>query len=117
MLPRVKDSLNPSVNEQETDDYDRYISHPQSLPLVVSAEEPIEADHDYQDYQEFLNGSWQTQGLLPTGSEEDFAVYSDLLHVSDNPLNVTEGDAQKKRYKAYKKWLMGKSLFKQQPVD
>jgi hypothetical protein len=28
-----------------------------------------------------------------------------------------EEDGVKKRYKAYRKWLLGKSLFKQQPID
>lgn len=36
----------------------------------------------------------------------------------ENPLDVNQEDAGKKRYKAYGKWLLrGKSLFKQQPVD
>ena len=34
----VHESLNPSVSEQEEEDYARYILHPQTLPLVVSNE-------------------------------------------------------------------------------
>ncbi|KAI3329250.1 SacI homology domain-containing protein [Xylariaceae sp. AK1471] len=111
----VHESLNPSVSAQEAEDYTRYISHPQSLPLVVSNEAPT--DIDSSEYQEYLNGSWQTDGLAPNGTEEDVAAYYELLRVGDNPLTVTEEDLPKKRYKAYKKWLRGKSLFKQQPVD
>ncbi|TPX15049.1 uncharacterized protein E0L32_004879 [Thyridium curvatum] len=113
----VHESTNPSVDTQETEDYARYISHPQNLPLVVSAETPItEVDSEYQEY---INGSWQSEGLsMPSMvPEEDYAVYSDLLKVNENPLTVLEEDAQKKRYKAYRKWLRGKSLFKQLPVD
>ena len=44
-------------------------------------------------------------------------MYVEMLKIGDNPLTVTEEDALKKRYKAYRKWLRGKSLFKQQPVD
>ncbi len=34
----------------------------------------------------------------------------------ENPLTVLHEDGEKKRYKAYRKWLKGKSLFKQRPV-
>lgn len=111
----VHESLNPSVNAQDAEDYARYISHPQSLPLVVSNEAPI--DVDSSEYQEYLNGSWQTDGLAPNGTEEDIGAYWDLLRVGENPLTVTDEDLPKKRYRAYRKWLRGKSLFKQQPVD
>jgi hypothetical protein len=49
--------------------------------------------------------------------KEDLAEYKDFLAVAENPLTVTEEDLPKKRYKAYRKWLLGKSLFKQQPID
>lgn len=52
-----------------------------------------------------------------TGSEDEIDVYAELLKVGENPLTVTEEDAPKKRYKAYGKWLRGKSFFKQQPLD
>ena len=111
----VHESLNPWVNEQEEEDYARYVSHPQTLPLVVSTEVPIETDAEYLDY---VNGAWKDGGgMVLEGGEEDLAEYADFLTVAENPLTVTEEDAPKKRYKAYRKWLMGKSLFKQQPVD
>ncbi|KAI0023110.1 SacI homology domain-containing protein [Xylariomycetidae sp. FL0641] len=165
----VHESLNPSVSAQEADDYARYIAHPQTLPLVVSSEAPT--DVDSSEYQEYLHGTWQTEGLRPVPNisvtapnpnstneysggrpqyalgasrvrmsdgtnekpyrgevevpmavpveEQDPAVaaYLELLRVGENPLTVTDEDLPKKRYKAYKKWLRGKSLFKQQPVD
>ncbi|KAK8080863.1 phosphatidylinositol-3-5-bisphosphate 5-phosphatase [Apiospora hydei] len=145
----VHESLHPSVNAQDMDDYARYISHAQSLPLVVSSNE-APADVDASEYREYLNGSWQVDGLSAswanshtaasshdasafamdgsTGAaaahvpdslsrkEQDLAAYWDLLRVGDNPLTVTEEDLPKKRYKAYRKWLRGKSLFKQQPL-
>lgn len=114
----VHESTNPTVNAHDTDEYRRYISHPQSLPLVVSNEAP--ADVDASEYTEYLNGSWQTDGLAEHNGnvpEEDINDYWDLFKIGDNPLTVTEEDLPKKRYKAYGKWLMGKSLFKQQPVD
>lgn len=118
----VHESLNPSVSEQEEEDYARYISHPQTLPLVVSTEVfPAEIDTEYLDY---VNGSWKDGGGMVLSSEEingatdeDLAEYTDFLAVADNPLTVTDEDLPKKRYKAYKKWLRGKSLFKQQPID
>lgn len=110
----VNESLNPSVSAQEADDYARYISHPQTLPLVTSTETPAETDSEYLDY---VNGVTQEALAMTQASEDDLAEYADFLTVADNPLTVTEEDLPKKRYKAYRKWLRGKSLFKQQPVD
>ncbi|KAK4215665.1 Polyphosphoinositide phosphatase [Rhypophila decipiens] len=113
----VHESLNPTVSSAEAEDYARYISHPQNLPLVVSTE--IDAKEVEPEYREYVNGSWQTEGLATGGSheEDDHTLYLEMLEIAENPLTVTEEDAQKKRYKAYRKWLRGKSLFKQQPVD
>jgi hypothetical protein len=49
--------------------------------------------------------------------EEDRVLYVETVTMAENPLTVTDEDRMKKRYKAYRKWLRGKSLFKQQPVD
>ncbi len=106
----------------EMEDYARYISHPQNLPLVVSAETPAATEID-AEYQEYLHGAWQSEGLTVAppangvGIEDEHAAYAELLRIGENPLTVTGEDALKKRYKAYGKWLRGKSLFKQQPVD
>jgi phosphatidylinositol 3,5-bisphosphate 5-phosphatase len=113
----VHESLNPSVSPQEEEDYARYISHPQSLPLVVSTEIPAKTDTEHRDYLHYLRGNWQSDGLAPGGAVDDLAMYAELLKVGENPLTVTEEDAFKKRYKAYRKWLRGKSFFKQQPLD
>ncbi|KXJ95202.1 SacI homology domain-domain-containing protein [Microdochium bolleyi] len=132
----IHESLNPSVSLQETDDYARYVSHPQTLPLVISSDAP--PDVDSSEYQEYLSGGDEltTTVVLPssavvagvavaavvpatatTASEADLAAYWEQLRVAENPLTVTDDDFTKKRYKAYRKWLRGKSLFKQQPVD
>ncbi|KAK4109925.1 hypothetical protein N656DRAFT_715042 [Canariomyces notabilis] len=124
----VHSSLNPSVSAAEADDYARYVSHPQNLPLVVSAELP--ADNEIEpEYLEYVNsgygygksnsnGGGGGGGMCGSGEEDsDRALYEETVRVAENPLTVTEEDAQKKRYKAYRKWLRGKSLFKQQPVD
>lgn len=125
----VHESLNPSVSQQETDDYARYISHPQTLPLVVSTEMPAEIEAEYLD---FVKGPWRDIGVVTTvdgisggGNAEtergleEIAEYRDFLSIAkaENPLMVLEEDGVKKRYKAYRKWLLGKSLFKQQPID
>lgn len=122
----VQESLNPSVSAAEAEDYEHYISHPQNLPLVVSAEAPAASEIE-AEYQEYVGGSWQSEGLLVSsgdaaaaiaaGEDDYYAAYAELLKVGDNPLTVNEGDVLKKRYRAYRKWLRGKSLFKQQPLD
>lgn len=110
----VQDSLDPFVTDEEMDDYARYISHPQTLPLVVSNEAPQDVD---KEYIEFVDGSWQDSFSPHYTSDDGVKEYTEFLTVPDNPLEVTEEDAQKKRYKAYRKWRNGKSLFKQQPID
>ncbi|KAK4151348.1 SacI homology domain-containing protein [Chaetomidium leptoderma] len=71
-------------------------------------------------------GQEQEQGQEQGDEEEEeeeeemdsgVLLYVETVKVAENPLTVTEEDALKKRYKAYRKWLRGKSLFKQQPVD
>lgn len=111
----VHDSLNPLVGDQEAEDYERYIRHPQYLPLVISTDTP--ADIDSSEYQEYVGGTWRGHSLAVATAEEEMDVYAQLLRVGENPLTVTEEDGTKKRYKAYRKWLRGKSFFKQQPLD
>lgn len=50
-------------------------------------------------------------------SEEDIDEFEEFLTVKENPLDVLEEDGGKKRYKAYRQWLRGKSFFKQSKVD
>ncbi|KAG9257558.1 SacI homology domain-containing protein [Emericellopsis atlantica] len=111
----VIESLNPTVEEHEEADYVQYIQHPQQMPLVTSTDTPV--DVDASEYQEYVSGDWQAEGLMVTGDEEEIALYAEMLKVGENPLTVTEEDGPKKRYKAYRKWLRGKSFFKQQPLD
>ncbi|KAL2135875.1 hypothetical protein VTI74DRAFT_6474 [Chaetomium olivicolor] len=138
----VHDSLNPSVSAAEAADYSRYVAHPHNLPLVISDSSEMAPDEEAEvegEYVEFVRGSWREEGLgrcyyddLGGGDgvgggaggeekggrgQEDWALYAETVKVAENPLTVTEEDALKKRYKAYRKWLRGKSLFKQQPVD
>ncbi|KAL2885686.1 Polyphosphoinositide phosphatase [Ceratocystis lukuohia] len=108
----VHESLDPNVTVEEKEDYFHYLSHPHSLPLVVSAETPADVE---PEYIKFVHGLWQSEGLEPSGTE-DLQAYIETMEIGDDPLNVTENDSQKKRYKAYRKWLQGKSFFKQHPA-
>jgi phosphatidylinositol 3,5-bisphosphate 5-phosphatase len=118
----VHESLNPSVSDGDTSDYARYISHPQNLPLVISTEIPTQINTEYLAY---VNGSWRDIGIVgaevpedvPGIKMQDLELYGNFFNMAENPLTVREEDLPKKRYKAYRKWLMGKSLFKQQPID
>ena len=107
----VDNSLDPSITREEAEEYERYVSHPLNLPLVVTTAIPDGSDSELLSY---LNNF--TSAEL-NSSEEDMADYEEFLRVSDNLLTVTEADAPKKRYKAYRQWLKGKSLFKQQLVN
>ena len=129
-------SLNPSVTDAEASEYERYISHPLNLPLVVSTETPEDSNLDFVEYLSITApssfGAYKS-GLGEGGvngiggsdgdggrwdvSEADIAHYAEFLTVAENPLDVKEEDGGKKRYKAYRQWLRGKSLFKQSKVD
>ena len=50
-------------------------------------------------------------------ADEDVEEFEEFPRVNDNPLDVEEEDGAKKRYKAYRQWLRGKSFFKQSKVD
>ncbi|KAF1838098.1 polyphosphoinositide phosphatase [Decorospora gaudefroyi] len=48
---------------------------------------------------------------------EDIEEFEEFLRVREKPLDVEDEDGAKKRYKAYRQWLRGKSFFKQSKVD
>jgi len=110
----VDNSLDPSITRDEAEEYERYVSHPLNLPLVVTTAIPDGSDSELLSY---LNNFTSAELSTLDPSEEDMADYEEFLRVSENPLTVTEADAPKKRYKAYRQWLKGKSLFKQQLVN
>ena len=110
----VVNSLNPSVTRAEMDEYSRYITHPLNLPLVVSAESPPLPSPDLLSYVKSMSADKLSDMHV---AEDDIAEYEGFLDVAENPLTVTDADAPKKRYKAYRQWLKGKSLFKQSRVD
>ena len=125
-------SLNPSITTAEAEEYGRYVSHPVNIPLVVSTEFPADAHPDYVEYVNSVGGPMldaNADGMVDDEKlerargrdwevgEEDLKYYEDFVVVHDDPLTVNEEDGGKKRYKAYKQWLRGKSLFKQSKVD
>ena len=159
-------SLHPSVSPSESREYDRYITHPLSLPLVTTTDLPSDADIDYLEYVHKAGGSgfntynsplttdltgggaasvnrhlsidsfdppsanaiaisdavdgtsgFQDIDELLATTEGDLEAFEEWFEVAEEPLTVTDADGAKKRYKAYRQWLRGKSLFKQSKVD
>lgn len=109
-------SLNPSVSAIESEEYQSYVSHPLNLPLVVSTDitEELPMHMDFVQYVSFGE-----KGVAFEASEdvEEFREFLRTAEVED-PLSVSEEDVEgRKRYKAYRQWLRGKSLFKQSKVD
>ena len=111
-------SLNPTVSAAETAEYKDYVNHPSNLPLVAAHEQlKSSAGKEFTSYLSI--GAENVSGLNnndPSAIDE-VQEYMEFLNVADNPLDVNEEDRGKKRYKAYSKWLRGKSLFKQSTVD
>ncbi|KAI7366417.1 hypothetical protein KC328_g18488 [Hortaea werneckii] len=115
-------SLHPSVSDMEAREYERYVAHPLNLPLVVSTELPSDANLDYMEYIHRAGGDEfdeydQEETFNSSISDQDIQHFWDFVAEKNDPLTVTEEDNGKKRYKAYRQWLRGKSLFKQSKVD
>jgi phosphatidylinositol 3,5-bisphosphate 5-phosphatase len=98
----VASSLNPSVNVAETAEYERYVSHPLNLPLVVSSTVPSSQAGDFQDY---VNKMAVEEGAMAALAEESMVDYEEFLTIGEEPLRVVEDDWGKKRYKRYGQWL------------
>ncbi|CAK44572.1 hypothetical protein M747DRAFT_59093 [Aspergillus niger ATCC 13496] len=114
----VTDSLNPSVTAAEGEEYERYINHPLKVPLVVTSEDELTAtsirEHESSlDLLEYANKCNVEEATLEANAEENLADYAEFLNVSEGGLTVVAEDYEKKRYKRYRQWLRGKSLFKQ----
>ncbi|KAL2011287.1 hypothetical protein VTN00DRAFT_4005 [Thermoascus crustaceus] len=114
----VTDSLNPSVTAAEEEEYERYIDHPLKVPLVVTSEDALTAAAIQErgsnlDLLEYVNKCNLEDGNLDAMAEENLADYAEFLNVSEEGLTVVAEDYEKKRYKRYRQWLRGKSLFKQ----
>ena len=106
----VANSLDPSVADTEAHEYQRYISHPLNLPLVVTADVPPNPNLEFLGYVNSISADAMNS---MHSTEDDLADYTEFLDIGEDPLTVTEADTAKKRYKAYRQWVKGKSLFKQ----
>jgi hypothetical protein len=133
----VANSLDPTVSDAE--EYERYVAHPLALPLVVSsnvedkkapgvaefaaylgrAQDVIESSSAYNAHNS--NGNDRETGEAETEAElrleERMEEFKEFLEVREEGLSVLEDDGAQKRYKVYRKWLKGKSLFKQRPLS
>jgi hypothetical protein len=70
----------------------------------------------YPPFTDDAPSMYPTPGKFQT-AEEDLQEFEEYVNVKENPLDVEEEDGTKKRYKAYRQWLKGKSFFKQSKVD
>lgn len=112
----VTDSLNPSVKPAEAEEYARYINHPLKVPLVVTSEDELTAREKggpSLDLLEYANTCNVEEGTLEANAEQNVEDYLEFLDVSESGISVAKEDYEKKRYKRYRQWLRGKSLFKQ----
>ena len=112
----VANSLDPSVPYAE--EYERWITHPLNLPLVISSEIDHEKRPPSPAFLEYLGKAQEIDGIaaMDERAEESLEQFADFLKVGDEGLTVLEEDSSSKRYKRYRQWLRGKSLFKQRPI-
>lgn len=114
----VSDSLNPSVSSAEAEEYARYINHPLKVPLVVTSDDALTAASLVEkgtnlDLLEYANKCLVDDSKLDALAADNLPDYLGFLDVGDEGLTVAREDHDKKRYKRYRQWLRGKSLFKQ----
>jgi len=115
--------LNPSVTGTDEELYQAHIDYPLQIPLVTSTEEPETIENaDFAEYLGRVEGDL-LDDVTEDGdygiADEKLADYAEFLSIAEtaNPLMVTEEDRGRKRFKAYRQWLKGKSFFKQSKVD
>ena len=112
----VRTSLKPTLTDSKIQEYTRWLDHPLTLPLVTSDEKTTPSHHARNhEYTDWIHGLTTTDEIHPDA--DDVLEFVDYLIVNEEPLTVEEGDLGKKRYKAYRQWLKGKSLFKQSRID
>ncbi|KPI38974.1 Polyphosphoinositide phosphatase [Cyphellophora attinorum] len=135
----VASSIHPTVKPAEENEYHLYITHPSSIPLVVDGfvdytKAPSEfveyisrsgqlSDRAVKQFTDVENEKYmnpvETSGIIlderAETSREGYEEFVDSA-IRDEPLTVLEEDGGKKRYKAYRQWLRGKSLFKQRLI-
>lgn len=127
----ISKSIDPQV--RQADEYQRYVAHPSTIPLVVSSDiDYSSAPLEFLEYLSKTASDLAEHKVLRAYDDERGAVsltleeraeaslddYVEYLASGsmEEPLTVLDEDTGKKRYKAYRKWLKGKSLFKQRPV-
>lgn len=137
----IHESLNPSVTHQDTTDYETYLRIENDRHAIevneyeayvggqwVAGTGTGQGDRYWGGYGREggdtgigigMGTAAMTGGHVQGVGEEDLAEFVGFLELGrvENPLDVREEDKAKKRYKAYRKWLRGKNLFKQQPVE
>ena len=104
-----ENSLHPHVGEDEVREYERYLRHPGTIPLV-SADVRVGKNAVLAEYLARGQGESEVD-------EERVREYATWLSVKEDPLAVLEGEVGKKRFRLYSKWLKGKSFFKQSKLD
>lgn len=92
----------------------RYVSHPLNLPLVVTSELPADADPHFLFF-DYVESRTPEAVAKMEARKEDIILYQEHVIIPDNPLSVDETDGEKKRYKAYQRWIMTGKL-KQQRI-
>jgi hypothetical protein len=129
----ISNTLHPTVSSDDLTEYEFYISHPSHIPLVVSgATDLSKVPHEFLEYlsktDDALFDQVDTQTLyndhgglglmtMDERAEREVEEYREYLEVLPEGLTVLEEDlVEKTRYKRYRQWVRGKSLFKQKLV-
>ncbi|KAF2788723.1 polyphosphoinositide phosphatase-like protein Fig4 [Melanomma pulvis-pyrius CBS 109.77] len=126
-LPLVVSTETPSTDDPAAMEFYEYLCMSEggipapTQPQQHSNEQPPDTatrDTDAASIRSFRSTmSRPTSAAGLSTADEDIEEFEEFLTVRDNPLDVEDDDGSKKRYKAYRQWLKGKSFFKQSKVD
>ena len=113
---KIQSSLSPSIRPDQLADYEQYLTHPLNMPLVLTSDvtEGNKMSKGHSDFAAYLDKTKDEAGLVcvERAAEAKREEFEECLHVGDEGLAVMPDDWEVKRYRAYRKWLRGKSIFK-----
>ncbi|GAO46898.1 hypothetical protein G7K_1116-t1 [Saitoella complicata NRRL Y-17804] len=105
----------PTVNEQEMQEYERYISYPQAQTITAVIATSSNKPHpEFTPYVDMATAKVESHGP----KEEDLAVFQRYLDVPQEAMkmksNLVSGidseEVVKKKYTAYQSWLKGRGM-------
>ncbi|KAI5300160.1 phosphatidylinositol-3,5-bisphosphate 5-phosphatase [Ascosphaera atra] len=127
----VNQTLHPTVSKAEADEYNRYVNHPLTMPLVGSISDTEDRDRSAAtetrsaaqreldsradaDLLEYADKRLVDELIMDITAEYNLVTYAEYVRVQpEEGLAVLKNDHLQKRYRLYESWTKGRSVLKQ----